>query len=77
MKIIKIMVIYALSVDSPWTEKTEFGCGYCQKKIPWNPWNIHGVHESMWTPQGLPGGVISPPQQGSTQRAMIDDVFYN
>src|SRR6267378_650408 len=27
---------------------------------PWNPWNIHGVRESMWTPQGLPGGVISP-----------------
>jgi len=28
---------------------------------PWNPWIIHGIRESAWTPQGLPGGVISPP----------------
>ena len=27
---------------------------------PWNPWKIHGFCESTRTPQGLPGGVISP-----------------
>ncbi len=27
---------------------------------PWNPWKIHGFCKSVRTPQGLPGGVISP-----------------
>jgi hypothetical protein len=34
---------------------------------PWNPWNIHRIRESMWTSNGLPGGVISPPKEGQIE----------
>ena len=34
---------------------------------PWNPWIIHGIHKSTWTPQGLPGAVISPPKKTANQ----------
>ena len=46
MKIIKIMVICGLSVDSPWT-----GIWVCSlpKKIPWN----HGTSMESANPRGL------------------------
>ena len=56
MKIKKIMVLCGLSMDS----KNRIWVCLLPKKNPWNPWNIHGIRESTRTPQGLPGGVISP-----------------
>ena len=50
-------------MNCPWTEKTKIGCLHCQKKF-------HRVHESTWTPQGLPGGVMSP--QGNLDSSDIN-----
>ena len=49
MKIIEIMVLCALSMDSPWTQKTEFGCLYCQKKVH----GIRGTSMESVNPHGL------------------------
>jgi len=49
MKIIKIMVLCGLSVDSPWTEKTEFGCLHCQKEFH----GIHGTSTESMNPHGF------------------------
>ena len=42
------------NMSVPTAKKTTVDC-------PWNPWIIRGFRESAWTPQGLPGGVVSPP----------------
>jgi hypothetical protein len=52
MEIIKVIAVHGLSVNSPWTVKTEFGCVYCQNKIC----GIHGTSvesvESTWITWG-------------------------
>jgi hypothetical protein len=49
MKIIKIMVICGLSVDSPWTEKLNLGVSTAKKKFH----GIHGTSMESANPCGL------------------------
>jgi hypothetical protein len=64
MEIIKVIAVHGLSVNSPWTMKTEFGCVYCQNRIR----GIHGMSvesmESTWITWGSDKSSSSPINDG-------------